>query len=281
MGGAADFYNIASGIAGIVNTGYNLFTNKRDYDYQKALQQEIFNREDTAVQRRVADLKAAGMNPSLAMGQSAGAGSVVARSNTNDVNFGSAIDYIAATMQAKGQKIANETATYERDIQNYEAQAAKWESALRKHRAMTEMGITTTPYVDHNGNPRLAINSHFAGENDSGLQESPVISEFNAKVLEWNWTDQKHSNELTALIQNGYNVITNQQKLYLEEIKSQFSMSQESINNLVANVCKMRGVENETTRVQNELAKLDWQKDKWTFEQICSLIVGLTNSLTF
>ena len=50
---------------------------RENYDYQKALQEKIFQREDTAVQRRMADLEAAGLNPNLAAGSAAGAGSVV------------------------------------------------------------------------------------------------------------------------------------------------------------------------------------------------------------
>lgn len=47
------------------------------FAYQKALQQQIFSREDNSIRRRVADLKAAGLSPVLAAGQGARAGAVV------------------------------------------------------------------------------------------------------------------------------------------------------------------------------------------------------------
>lgn len=46
-------------------------------DYQKSLNQQIFEREDTALQRRMADAKAAGVNPYAVLGQAAGSGGKV------------------------------------------------------------------------------------------------------------------------------------------------------------------------------------------------------------
>lgn len=60
-----------------LNSERNYQLQRETLDYQKELQQKIFNREDTATQRKKADLIAAGMNPLLAAGSGAGAGSVV------------------------------------------------------------------------------------------------------------------------------------------------------------------------------------------------------------
>lgn len=57
----------------------NLQLQREQFEYQKKLQQEIFAREDSAHQREVTDLRAAGINPLATAngGQGAAAGSVV------------------------------------------------------------------------------------------------------------------------------------------------------------------------------------------------------------
>lgn len=55
----------------------NLEYQQEKLEWDKATQERIFAREDNAIQRRVNDLKAAGLSPVLAAGQGASAGAVV------------------------------------------------------------------------------------------------------------------------------------------------------------------------------------------------------------
>lgn len=74
-----------SGASGLANT----YMQWRQYQYNKDLQSDIFGREDTSIQRRVADLKAAGLSPVLAAGQGAGTGGTVAVNAPQTQDYGS------------------------------------------------------------------------------------------------------------------------------------------------------------------------------------------------
>lgn len=61
----------------------NLAFQRENLDYQKALQQQLFEREDTSYQRTVSDMRAAGLSP-LSMQNANGAGEVVSTQALNN-----------------------------------------------------------------------------------------------------------------------------------------------------------------------------------------------------
>lgn len=73
-------FDVGNTLGAIGNIGLGYFNYQLQKDmlgYQKRLQRGIWHREDTAVQRRAADLAAAGLSKTLAAGGAAGSGPVV------------------------------------------------------------------------------------------------------------------------------------------------------------------------------------------------------------
>lgn len=284
----ADFLDFLSGGLGLFGTAYNMYTNKRDFDYQKAVQQETWQREDTAFQRRRADLEAAGFNPNLALSAGgAGAGSVVSRSTTNDINAGAMLDYLAASKQIKGQNIQNNILYEQKKTAQYEAEAAYLDLQDKRHRYATDYGFDNYVFTDgntmHVNFPDSQIRTTDTRGNDLPQLNSKYQITSLAEIQQAQWIPQQQKNEMTnliyegqKLIYEGQRVITEQQKLQIETIWKKFQMDEQ---NFVDTVSAMCSVMNATTKQKEYLLKLDtleWHKEKWAYEMIVDIMAGLT-----
>lgn len=111
MGWFGDATNAVLGIMGAVEGANNYRLQQQQFDYQKQLQQQIFNREDTSYQRAANDLAQAGLSKTLSAGSGSSAGSVVSTSAPqSDImgRMGAAMQLSQINAQTK--KIEAETA---------------------------------------------------------------------------------------------------------------------------------------------------------------------------
>lgn len=71
VGAAAGSFTPIGIVGDLLSTGYNIFANERQFNYQKELNNSLMQREDTAIQRAMADAQNAGLSRMQALGQTA------------------------------------------------------------------------------------------------------------------------------------------------------------------------------------------------------------------
>lgn len=110
MGWLSDF--LGDNALNLIGTGYSIYQDQRNYKYQKELQQELWRRDDNAIQRKMADYAAAGINP-LMVASTSGA------SNTSAGEAGSQ-NIISPQRTPAEMKIDRERAKQEENKTDYE-----------------------------------------------------------------------------------------------------------------------------------------------------------------
>lgn len=186
---------IFSGATDLWSTWHNIGTSQRDFDYQVALQNLIFQREDNAVQRRKADLIAAGLNPNLAAGSAAGAGAVVGRSNTPQLHIsgnpvGTALDMASAVSQLRAQREQNQILKNQKDESAAKAQIAQNEAVLNNINFNTMLGLKS--YLHDYGEGRFGVAHSGFNDNKQLTNENSPIMDY----LKWEWQNNKNSADL-------------------------------------------------------------------------------------
>lgn len=125
-------------LSDIVTNGLNYKLQKDNLAYQKDLQKLMIAREDNSVQRRVADLKKAGLSPTLAAGSSAGSGPVISTSAPQKLS--SLQGYMAlaqvGTMLANQQKAQTDA-----DIARQQLKQSKLDTKYLEDRGLAPLEV--------------------------------------------------------------------------------------------------------------------------------------------
>lgn len=141
----SDILGIGTFLSSLLSSGVNAGMQSQTNAQNMAIQQTEWAREDNAVQRRVADLKAAGLNPVLAAGSAASSSGSPVYKSPQIGDIGQAgINAVAAMRQKK------DIAKTEADIALVDQQIAESEQRTNESKAKQGESESRKAEIDYN-----------------------------------------------------------------------------------------------------------------------------------
>ncbi len=210
---------------------------KDQYEYQKNLQQIMFGREDNAVQRRVADLKAAGLSPTLAAGSAASAGPVVSTSAPQRNSDLSAYLTLAqvGTMLANQQKAQTEADIARQSLAQakIQTQASAMSNELLKNQVQMS-NLDKKYYLDRNTSP-VEVGQDW---------QQRLVNLLYPKIEDWMFgnEDEKKKGWISSILENPYPIDTSGYRTFDKVIPRVKLSNGDTLNDHEYDILKKKGL---------------------------------------
>lgn len=120
------------GVTNLIGQGNAAEAQAAQIEYMKKMQAETWRREDNAVQRRVQDLRAAGLSPTLAAGSAAGTSAPIQIGAEKPVDPGAAVQAAIAAMQPILMKSQIAKTDADIDVARSQAQSIQYDTLTKE-----------------------------------------------------------------------------------------------------------------------------------------------------